>query len=113
MEDPQPREAQSGERSARGEHAHQDLDAMLRERLVGCISHANHFSVSTRPFTNHLCISSTTRAGGSMASIAVAITSCHSTAASPPSIIRLMPITVVYISSWVVTSSGQRYWFHP
>ncbi len=48
-----------------------------------------------------------------MASIAVAITSCHSVAESPPAIIRLMPITVVYMSSCVVTSSGQRYWFQP
>ena len=55
----------------------------------------------------------TTSAGGSIASIAVAITRFHSVAASPPAIIRLMPITVVYIDSSVVTSSGHRYWFQP
>ena len=43
----------------------------------------------------------------------MAITRFHSVAASPPAIIRLMPITVVYIDSSVVTSSGHRYWFQP
>jgi hypothetical protein len=55
-----------------------------------------YFSVSTRPFTNQRCIAITTMAGGSIAMIAVAITRCHSIAASPPpTIIRLMPITTV------------------
>ena len=39
-----------------------------------------HFSVSTRPLTNHRCISITTSAGGSIASIAVAMTRFHSVA---------------------------------
>ena len=62
--------------------------------------HASHyFSVSTRPFTNQRCISTTTAAGGNSASIAVAITRFHSVSASPPVIMRLMPITAVYIDS--------------
>ena len=52
-------------------------------------------------------------AGGIIASTEVAITSCHSVSASPPTIMRLMPITVVYIDSSLVTSSGHRYWFQP
>ena len=48
-----------------------------------------------------------------MASMAVAITAFHSVAASPPEIMRLMPITMGYMFSLVVTSSGQRYWFQP
>src|SRR4029453_13797226 len=51
--------------------------------------HQRHFSVSTSPLTNHFCARSTTSAGGSIASMAVAITRCHSTAASPPVIMRL------------------------
>ena len=51
--------------------------------------------------------------GGSIARIAVAMTRFHSVAASPPAIIRLMPITTVYIVSCVVTRSGHRYWFQP
>ena len=55
-----------------------------------------YFSVSTSPLTNHFCIRMTISAGGSIASIAVAITRCHSVAASPPpAIIRLMPIAIV------------------
>src|SRR5262249_15277002 len=54
-----------------------------------------YFSESTRPFTNHFCASSTTSAGGSIASIAVAMTRFHSVTASPPEIIRLIPITTV------------------
>src|SRR5207253_11418779 len=73
----------------------------------------HYFSVSTRPRTNHFCISSTTSAGGSIASIAVAMISGHSLAASAPTIMRLMPITVVYIDSSLVTSSGHRYWLQP
>src|SRR6185312_6427404 len=74
--------------------------------------HGGHyFSVSTRPFTNHFCMNRITSAGGSMARIAVAMIRCHSAAASPPGIMRLMPITVVYMFSCVVTSKGQRYWF--
>ena len=62
--------------------------------------HAGHyFSVSTRPFTNQRCIRTTTAAGGNSASIAVAITRFHSVSASPPVIMRLMPITAVYIDS--------------
>ena len=34
-------------------------------------------------------------------------------AASPPEIMRLMPITTGYMSSLVVISSGHRYWFQP
>ena len=49
--------------------------------------------MSTRPLTNQRCISSTTSAGGIIASIAVAITVPHSVCASPPEIMRLMPIT--------------------
>ena len=41
--------------------------------------------------------------------ITTAMMRCHSFAASPPTIIRRMPITVVYIDSWLVISSGQRY----
>jgi len=37
-----------------------------------------YFSVSTRPLTNHFCIRMTTSAGGSMAKMAVAITTFHS-----------------------------------
>jgi len=37
-----------------------------------------HFSESTRPLTNHFCITITTSAGGSMASMAVAMTTFHS-----------------------------------
>src|SRR5207248_9709018 len=73
----------------------------------------HYFSVSTRPRTNHFCMASTTSAGGSMASIAVAMMSGHSLAASLPTIMRLMPITVVYIDSSLVTRSGHRYWFQP
>src|SRR4051794_3352320 len=55
----------------------------------------------------------TTSAGGSMASMAVAMMRFHSFAESPPEIIRLMPITTVYMDSELVMSSGQRYWFQP
>src|ERR1035438_9914098 len=72
-------------------------------------SRMRHFSLSTRPLTNHRCIRITTSSGGSIARIAVAITRFHSVAASPPVIIRLIPMTVVYMLSCVVTSSGQRY----
>src|ERR1022692_2806822 len=72
-------------------------------------SRMHHFSLSTRPLTNHLCIRITTSTGGNIARIAVAITRFHSVAASPPVIIRLIPMTVVYMLSCVVTSSGQRY----
>ena len=58
-----------------------------------------YFSVSTRPFTNHFCMRITTSAGGSIASIAVAMMRFHSLVASPPAIMRLMPITTVYIDS--------------
>ena len=53
------------------------------------------------------------RAGGIIASIAVAITRFHSFCESPPAIMRLMPMTTGYMSSSVVTSSGHRYWFQP
>src|SRR5690606_38845060 len=72
-----------------------------------------YFSVSTTPLTNQRYIKSTTSAGGRSARMAVAITRCHSVAASPPVIMRLMPITTVYMLSCVVISSGQRYWFQP
>ena len=55
----------------------------------------------------------TTSAGGIIASIAVAITEFHSVAASPPEIMRLMPITTGYMLSSVVISSGHKYWFQP
>jgi hypothetical protein len=48
-----------------------------------------------------------------MASMAVAITTFHSVSASAVTIILRMPMTTVCISSRVVISSGQRYWFHP
>ena len=48
-----------------------------------------------------------------MASMAVAMASCHSVSASCVTIIFLMPITMVCMSSRVVISSGQRYWFQP
>src|SRR5438270_748861 len=69
----------------------------------------HHFSVSTSPRTNSFCIRITTATGGSIASMAVAITSCHSVSASEVTIIFLMPITMVCMSSRVVMSSGQRY----
>ena len=37
----------------------------------------------------------------------------QSLAASPPLIMRLMPMTTGYMLSSVVTSSGHRYWFQP
>ncbi|CFP64161.1 Uncharacterised protein [Bordetella pertussis] len=37
----------------------------------------------------------------------------HSVTLSPPLIMRLMPMTTGYMSSWVVISSGHRYWFQP
>ena len=55
----------------------------------------------------------TTMAGGIIASMAVAMMRFHSLAESPPPIMRLMPITIGYMSSDVVTSSGHRYWFQP
>src|SRR5687767_7920902 len=73
-----------------------------------------HFSVSTKPLTNHFCIAITTIAGGIMANMAVAITMFHSVCASPPEeIICLMPSTTGYMFSLVVISRGHRYWFHP
>ena len=54
----------------------------------------------------------TTTTGGSSASTAVAITRCHSTAASVP-IILTIPMTIVSSDGSVATSSGQRYWFQP
>src|ERR1019366_9145298 len=73
----------------------------------------DYFSVSTSPLTNQRCITSTTSAGGASASMDVPMTRFQATAASPPGIMRLMPITTVYMSSCVVTSSGHRYWFQP
>src|SRR5262249_998140 len=72
-----------------------------------------HFSVSTRPFTNQRCISTTTATGGSMASMAVAITTFHSVSASAVTIIFLMPMTMVCMSSRVVIRIGHRYWVQP
>ncbi len=37
----------------------------------------------------------------------------QSATSSPPGIICLMPITIVFIDGSVVISSGQRYWFQP
>src|SRR3546814_4662863 len=51
--------------------------------------------------------------GGSMARMAVAMTRFHSISASSTLAIRWMPMTTVYMSSRVVISSGQRYWFQP
>lgn len=45
--------------------------------------------------------------------MAVAMTMFQSLAASPPEIMRLMPITTGYMSSLLVTSRGHRYWFQP
>src|ERR1041384_603452 len=64
---------------------------------IAKLQRRHYFSVSTRPRTNHFCIASTTSAGGSIASIAVAMMSGHSFAASLPTIMRLMPMTAVYI----------------
>ena len=56
----------------------------------------------------------TTSTGGSIARIAVAMTSCHSVSASlRDEIIFLMPITMVCMFVCVVISSGHRYWFQP
>src|SRR5690606_26193763 len=76
-------------------------------------SHKCYFSESIRPRTNHFCMNSTTIAGGSMASRAVAITRFQSVTLSPPEIMRLMPTTMGYISSRVVMIRGHRYWFQP
>src|SRR4029078_8547506 len=73
----------------------------------------HYFSVSTRPLTHHFCISITTSAGGSIARIAVAMIRFHSLAKSLPTIMRLIPITVVYMDSSVLISGGHRYWFQP
>ena len=62
---------------------------------------------------NQRCIRSTTIAGGIIARMAVAMIRFHSLAASPPPIMRLMPMTIGYMSSLVVISSGHRYWFQP
>jgi hypothetical protein len=71
------------------------------------------FSVSTRPLTNQRCIAMTTSTGGSIASMAVAMTRFHSVWRVAAADHRLMPMTMVYIESSVVISSGQRYWFQP
>ncbi len=52
-------------------------------------------------------------AGGSIASIAVAITTFHSVSASAVTIIFLMPMTMVCMLSRVVIRIGHRYWFQP
>ena len=54
-----------------------------------------------------------TSTGGIIASITVHMTSCHSVSASEVTIILRMPMTMVCMSSRVVMSSGQRYWFQP
>ena len=59
------------------------------------------------------CMATTTMTGGSSASTAVAIASCHSVSASCVVIILRMPMTMVCIESRVVISSGHRYWFQP
>ena len=69
--------------------------------------------MSTNPLTNHFCINTTTRAGGSMARMAVAMTTFHCISESPAEIMRLIPMTTGYMFSLVVTKSGQRYWFQP
>ena len=40
--------------------------------------------MSSKPLTNHFCITTTTTAGGSIASMAVAMMRFHWFAASPP-----------------------------
>ena len=45
--------------------------------------------MSTRPLTNHFCISITTKAGGIIASIAVAMTRFHCCAESPRALAEL------------------------
>src|SRR6185437_3149972 len=112
--------------AARGPHDHDEL--AVADRHVGAVDHlvlrealgdadegdfGHYFSVSTRPFTNHFCMRITTRAGGMSPSIAVAMMTFHSLYASPPAIMRLIPITTVYIDSRLVMRSGQRYWFQP
>src|SRR5206468_7206202 len=97
----------------RGDDAAVSLYPTREYLALACRRQQRHFSVSTRPLTNHFCVNKTRSAGGSIPSIAVAMTRFHSVAASPPAIIRLMPITVVYIDSSVVTSSGHKYWFQP
>src|SRR2546423_12912904 len=67
-----------------------------------------HFSVSTRPFTNQRCISTTTATGGSIASIAVAITTFHSVSASAVTIIFLMPVTIGCLLSRGGVNRGPR-----
>src|SRR2546422_414050 len=87
--------------------------APVRGDENGETDHALHFSVSTRPLTDQRCMTITTTTGGSMASMAVAITRCHSTCASATDTMRWMATTIVYIASSVVMSSGHRYWFQP
>ena len=48
-----------------------------------------------------------------MARMAVAMMMFQSVAASPLAIMRLMPMTMGYMSSVVVARSGHRYWFQP
>ena len=60
------------------------------------------------------CMKTTTSTGGSIASMVVAMTRCHSGWCRRRSSMRLMPMTMVSsIPSSVVISSGQRYWFQP
>src|SRR5262249_40527462 len=87
--------------------------ASVRGDQDGETDHALHFSVSTRARTNQRCMTMTTTTGGSMASMAVAITRCHSTCASATDTSRWMATTIVYMASSVVMSSGHRYWFQP
>src|ERR1044072_5401910 len=60
------------------------------------------FSVSPRPRTNSRCMKTTTATGGSIARMAVAIASCHSASSSGVYSIFLMPVTMVWIGTWVV-----------
>src|SRR5207244_13064569 len=74
---------------------HLEAAVVFSDVAEGELGH--YFSVSTSPLTNHFCISTTTTAGGSIARIAVAMIRFHSSAASLPTILRLMPITAVYL----------------
>ena len=54
-----------------------DLTRTEQRFALVCPRHI-YFSVSTKPLTNHFCMRMTTSAGGSMAKMAVAMTTFHS-----------------------------------
>ena len=93
--------------------AHYDYARVIRVAPAIDGGYGGYDDSRTSSYSNQRCISITTSAGGIMASTAVAMTMFQSVAASPPLIMRLMPITTGYMVSSVVTSSGHRYWFQP